>query len=115
MSRTNKDKPLKFQNKEYDYLFDKKSINNYIWSETNKCFYNCIRYIQVSGVKKKKKRHFFEKQWMTTPMWWIHDYMTVPQRAKNTIWEKRVLNVSMEELDLEDPPINGRKPHFYYW
>ena len=103
MSRTHKDRPRKFSDPEsawdYGIEFDKNS-------------YHCFR---VAGAFRKKKRHWQERGWMKTPMWWIHEYMTVPQRRRARAWEHRALTMTPEELEDTDPPDNGRKPHIYYW
>ena len=52
---------------------------------------------------------------MTTPMWWIREMMNQPQRAKGRQWEKSVLKVDINDLDIIDYPSVSRKPHIYYW
>jgi hypothetical protein len=64
---------------------------------------------------KKKKNVDTENHWMTTPMWYIREFMNQPQRAKGRQWEKTVLKVDINDLDAIDYPSVSRKPHLYYW
>lgn len=59
------------------------------------------------------KRRNFNWHWMKTPGWWVHDMMTVPQRAEVRELLGRVMRLS----DLEDAPEFplAKKPHDYYW
>ena len=102
MSRTHKDVPVKYTDPEYDLWFDCVRIAPYRW-------------IQRAGMRTKKKRSYHERNWMRTPMWWIHEMMTVPQRRQVRAWEHKVVAMEVEDLDLADTPPNGRKPHWYYW
>jgi hypothetical protein len=52
---------------------------------------------------------------MSTPSWWIREMMNQPQRAKGRQWEKSVLKVDINDLDIIDYPSVSRKPHWYYW
>lgn len=45
----------------------------------------------------------------------IHQYMTVPQRAKVRNWEHEIKKVDPEDLDRIDLPAHGKKPYEYYW
>jgi hypothetical protein len=56
-----------------------------------------------------------ENHWMSTPSWWIREMMNQPQRAKGRQWEKSVLKVDINDLDIIDYPSVSRKPHWYYW
>lgn len=130
MSRTYKDKPWKFSHPEsrwdfgteqlsylserriYEYDLEKGS-----WGYTGETE-PCVRFFhkQIPGVKtKKKKRVDCEWHWMTTPGWFIKEFMNRPQRAKGRMWEKKITKVALEDLDLLDTPSVGRKPHVYYW
>ena len=64
---------------------------------------------------KKKKNIDTENHWMTTPMWYIREFMNQPQRAKGRQWEKTVLKVDINDLDIIDYPSVSKKPHWYYW
>jgi hypothetical protein len=107
MSRTLKDKNWKLKFPELDYRFDSVKI-------TSDDSYN-IRYIQLPGVKPKKKRELdTDWHWLnTTPSWWTRLMMNRPQRRAGHIWEHKVLR----EPDLwdTDPPGVSHKPHVYYY
>lgn len=115
MSRTLKDTPRKYSDKEYDFYKRHTIVEHTVYSNSTGLEYTYVKYIEKAGTKCKKKRHQVEKNWMRTPMWWIHEMMTVPQRAKNSIWEKNVVKLGVEDLEDTDPPCFGRKPHIYYW
>jgi hypothetical protein len=106
MSRTYKDLPnkLRFPEEAWDY--------RYYFSGGRKY----IDYLQYPGVLTKKKKNVdTENHWMTTPMWYIREFMNQPQRAKGRQWEKSVLKVDINDLDIIDYPSVSRKPHLYYW
>ena len=103
MSRTYKDVPYKYSDPESSWLFDR------VYLEDN------WRSIQLPGMRTKKKRSYRESTWMKTPTWWIHEVMTVPQRREQRAWERKVIQMEVEDLDLVDTPPNSRKPHLYYW
>lgn len=74
-------------------------------------------YIKRAGVLTKKKRSYleFEHRWYAyTPNWWVREYMTVPKRAKCSVWERQAVRL-VDIEDVEDCPDYGRKPHLYYW
>lgn len=50
---------------------------------------------------------------MSTPSWWVREYMTAPQRQEVRRLVRKVLLMS----DLEDTPLFplAKKPHLYYW
>jgi hypothetical protein len=77
-------------------------------------FYNGFCTLETPTTKpKKRKKMNTEWRWMTTPMWWIREMMTRPQRRAGKIWEKELLKaVDLEEVDT---PSVGRKPHKYYF
>ena len=106
MARTYKDRPskLRYPEKEWGYRYYLVGNRKY------------IDYLQYPGVlTKKKKKVDTEYHWMSTPMWWIREMMNQPQRAKGRQWEKTVLNVDINDLDIIDYPSVSRKPHWYYW
>jgi hypothetical protein len=107
MSRTLKDRKWKLKFPELDYRFDSVKI-------TSDNSYS-IRYIQLPGVKTKKKRELdTDWHWLnSTPSWWTRLTMNRPQRRAGRVWEHKVL----KEQDLEDcdPPLVGHKPHIYYY
>lgn len=130
MSRTYKDKPHKFAHPEgrYDFgterlayetervLYDY-NIDTGTWEPIGKTE-PCVRffYLDVAGAKTKKpRRKDTEWHWMTTPGWYISEFMNRPQRAKGRAWEKKVTKVELEDLDTLDLPDVSRKPHLYYW
>jgi len=70
----------------------------------------------VDVEKTKKSRNVdTEWHWMSTPNWWIHIWMTRPQRRAGSVWEHIVTQTAIEEIDLLDTPSVSRKPHVYYW
>lgn len=106
MSRTHKDLPskLRYPEEEWDYKYYLVGNRRY------------IDYLQYPGVlTKKKKRTDTENHWMSTPMWWVREMMNQPQRTKGRQWEKSVLKVDINDLDIIDYPSVSRKPHWYYW
>lgn len=103
MSRTHKDVPYKYPDPESSWDYSRVRIEG-TW-----------RYLQLQGVRTKKKRSYRESTWLKTPMWWIHEMMTVPQRRQGRAWEHKVVAMAVEDLDLADTPPHGRKPHWYYW
>ena len=103
MSRTHKDVPTKYADPESDWQYGRVRVEG-TW-----------HYLDLPGVRTKKKRSYRERGWMTTPMWWIHEMMTVPQRRQCRAWEHKVVAMAVEDLDLADTPPHGRKPHWYYW
>ena len=48
-------------------------------------------------------------------MWYVREFMTVPQRAAGKQWEKKIVQVQVDGLIDEDTPNVSRKPHLYYW
>lgn len=107
MSRTLKDKNWKLKFPELDPRFDSVKIT----SDTS---YG-IRYIQLPGVKAKKKRELdTDWHWInTTPSWWTRLMMNRPQRRAGRVWEHLVLK--QQDLEECDPPGVGHKPHVYYY
>ncbi len=115
MSRTHKDKPQKLVDPESRWDYGMERVPYQKWSNSFEYWYTTYCYIQRGGVKTKKKRTYHERNWMRTPMWFVHDFMTVPQRAAGRQWEKKIVRVQIGSLDDEDTPSVGRKPHLYYW
>lgn len=117
MSRTYKDKPWKHREPELaDYHFDYYKVEKCeVLSSYTNLWYKRYGWIQYPGMRAKKKRSYREPHWMKTPMWWIHEMMTVPQRRKGRAWEHKVVAMSICDVDLADTPPNSRKPHWYYW
>ena len=66
---------------------------------------------------KVRKEIDNDVHWMHTPNWWIHYKMDKPQRRASKVWEASMKNtyIPSEELEQEDPPLIGRKPHIYFW
>jgi hypothetical protein len=130
MSRTYKDRPSKIKHPEAHWDFGTEHLayestrriyefdletNNYCCVDTNE---RCIRFFRanIAGAKTKKPRHVdTEWHWMSTPGWYISEFMNRPQRAKGRAWEHKVVNTAIEDLDTLDTPSVGRKPHLYYW
>jgi hypothetical protein len=117
MSRTYKDVPYKFRHSDetFEVTHDRLTVPMPYWYDPSKTF-EMIVYLKKPGVLKKKKKHVdTEDHWMHTPNFWVHDYMTVPQRAAGKMWEKKAARTRFEDLDDLDKPSVGRKPHIYYW
>ena len=107
MSRTHKDKPRRVTHpeEELDYSREKVLVGDYF-----------VRYVEKPGVKtKKRKQQDTEYHWMTTPSWWTRITMNRPQRMEGHLWEKDVVKKGVDNLEEEDPPLVGHKPHVYYW
>lgn len=85
MSRTTKDKKLKFRYDEDIFAFDAKDKR-----------------------KKKKSDHEFWPQ--ATPSWWTRITMNRPHRRAAHMWEQTVDHQTAEEAD----PI-PETPKKYYW
>ena len=119
MSKTRKDAPAHIRDPETDYRFGTERIpyvghgHDYYTGEPRE--YTAYWYKDIPGFKTKKKRHRPEYTWMLTPMWWIHDFMTAPQRAKGKEWERQVVKLEVDDLIDVDLPSVGRKPHLYFW
>ena len=126
MSRTHKDKPWKHAEPESQWDYDQVSVpyestrfeyeyDNGKWTKGE--VVPCTRYmiLKQAGVKTKKKRSHTERNWMTTPMWWIREMMNQPQRVRSKQWERQVVEYDTDELEDCDPPYIGRRPHLYYW
>ena len=101
MSRTYKDRPSKIRFPEDQYG------------------YGCIfgpdyRWIELPGVKPKRKRSHTPWGWIkSTPSWWTRLTMNKPQRRNCRLWENKVkYMVDFEEADC---PFFKNKPHNYYW
>lgn len=121
MSRTRKDLPAHIRAPEEDYWYGREKVE--YWAAGNHWrtgeYYEriCIWYKDIPGAKTKKKRrgHHWKYWTQITPMWWIHDMMTVPQRAKGRMWEHTVVKMEIDDLIDVDIPNVDRKPHHYYW
>ena len=108
MSRTYKDRParINYPEEQWEYRYDTSEKTDRLW----------FRYLERKGVLTKKKKHVdTEHHWMTTPSWWVRLTMNKPQRRASKMWEDTVIGKSVDRLDVEDPPIIGKKPHIYYW
>lgn len=115
MSRTHKDKPWKLVDPESRWDFGMERVPYQKWSNEFQYWYNAYCYIERGGVKTKKKRTYHERNWMRTPMWWIREYMTQPQRTRGKEWERQIVKVAPEDLLDQPVPNVDRKPHWYYW
>jgi hypothetical protein len=65
--------------------------------------------------KKRRQDELSTKHWMPTPSWWTRLMMNRPQRVRSKQWERMVVRCSIDELELQDAPIIGDRPHVYYW
>ena len=61
--------------------------------------------------KVRRTKHHWE--WMSTPSWWVREFMTVQQRAQT----RHLLHKVKYLYELEDAPAFPlpKKPHIYYW
>ena len=103
MSRTYKDRPYKLRSKEnqWEWSLDLDKENNWTKLPTTRT--------------KKRKEVNTENNWMTTPMWWIREFNTVPQRRAGRDWQRNAERTPIEALEECDTPNVSRKPHYYYW
>lgn len=121
MSRTRKDLPAHIRQPEEDYRYGTEKIQYTVvgrhWETGEYCERTGTWYKDIPGAKTKKKRHGRHwKYWsQITPMWWIHVYMTKPQRAQGKAWERTAVRLGVDDLIDVDLPSVGRKPHDYYW
>lgn len=105
MSRTYKDRPSKIRYPEEQW------DNRYYRSG-----YRKFSFLEYRGVLTKKKKCVdTENHWMTTPSWFIREFMNQPQRARGKQWEKKIVKVSFDDIIDVDYPDVSRKPHIYYW
>jgi len=107
MSRSYKDQPwkLRYPEQQWDYKYYPLSDEKRWW----------VRWLERPGVKTKKKRHYQEYHGMPTPMWWVREFMTQPQRTRGKEWERQIVKYAVEDLVDAEVPNVGRKPHIYYW
>ena len=107
MSRSHKDKPwkLRFPERDFDYRYERNVYHRWPWF--------CA--LEKAGVLTKKKRHYQEYHGMPTPMWWIREHMTQPQRTHGKEWERQIIKFVREDLVDAELPSVSRKPHHYYW
>jgi len=107
MSRTYKDRHsrIRYPEDQWDYMYYRSGDGNRL-----------VNYLQRPGVLSKKKRRIdTEPHWMTTPMWFIREFMNRPQRVKGKQWERQIVRCSIDSLLDQDTPNVKRKPHIYYW
>lgn len=109
MSRTYKDRPHKVNHPE-----ETSKWNMYVVYENDDFVFYKSGPIR-GGLTKKPRKQDTEYHWMTTPGWWVREFMNQPQRIAGHQWEREVVKKSLEDLEDELPPDVGRKPHIYYW
>jgi hypothetical protein len=64
----------------------------------------------------KAKKRAFGDGWLwlqSTPSWWTRLMMNRPQRRAAAVWERNATRSA--DLEAEDDPPHGNKPHRYYW
>ena len=107
MSRTHKDVPwkLRYPEQQWDYKYERVDTRRWYWFGA----------FEKAGVLTKKKRSYQEYHGMPTPMWWVREFMTQPQRTRGKEWEQQIVKYPVEDLLDVDTPSVGRKPHLYYW
>ena len=106
MSRTYKDRPskIRFPEEQWDYKY---------YRVGDRWHFNYLAYPGV--LTKKKKNVDTDWHWMTTPSWFIREFMNQPQRYRGKQWEKKIVKCPIDSLIDEDYPGVSRKPHIYYW
>ena len=109
MSRTYKDRPARVRFPEENSRYGRQVV----YENDDFIFYN--RKPLRGQLTKKPRERDTEYHWMTTPGWWVREFMNQPQRAHGHQWEREVVKKDIEELEDELPPDVGRKPHIYYW
>lgn len=66
------------------------------------------------GDKAKQREFGDEHRWLSqTPGWWTRLFMTKPQRRAAKLWERRA--ATSPDVEQEDLPPHGKKPHHYFW
>lgn len=122
MSRTYKDKPIKFRFPEsYDWSWGTEKVpytyTYQPWGTGEPVDVVRYHYLQKPGVKTKKKREVdSEWHWMgSTPSWWTRVTMNRPQRREAHLWEHDVARMPIDELEEADKPNVSHKPHVYYY
>jgi len=115
MSRTYKDVPWKHRDVENNYDHGRHRVA-YVGVSATIGEYTTYWLRDIKGAKRKKKRRVDTKwHWMTTPGWFIKEFMTKPQRAACKQWERKLVQMSYDELHEVMVPFIGYKPHIYYW
>ena len=107
MSRTYKDRParVRYPEQQWDYRYHTGAEDD--WR---------LHLLKRRGVLTKKRRKVdTEWHWMSTPGWWIRQFMNRPQRRAGHAWEHDIVKWKIEDIDLSDYPCVSRKPHIYYW
>ena len=107
MSRSYKDVPWKLRYPERDWGYRHYPNENARWP--------WFSALEKPGVLTKKKRHYEEYHGMSTPMWWVREFMTQPQRTRGKEWERQIVKYRVENLVDAELPSVSRKPHHYYW
>ena len=107
MSRTYKDKKEKYKNPYYVSFEDA-----YIRIGNRR--YGSLRWIQVPGVKKKRKRHYDDAwtKYSSAPGWFTNLFMNRPLRREFRIY---LLKLDPKLLEDCDPPCHLYKKFVYYW
>lgn len=105
MSRTYKDKKYKLRFPEESLDFSRYSVGE--WR------YPFLEFPGVKTKKSKKKYGGYHNWYGSTPSWWVREFMTSPKRSACRNWEKSV--IYSIDLEAEDCPDYGHKPHKYYW
>ena len=65
----------------------------------------------LRGSRPKRKRGKHECEWMTTPSWWIREFMNRPLRRSIDAAIRRQLDRSWEDVVMP----HMKRPHIYYW
>jgi hypothetical protein len=111
MSRTYKDKPFKLT-EAYKYYKDNTTVLKY---EDDEFIYVHKLQGKTLRAKKKKAKDTADHTLQSTPSYWVHDFMTVPMRAKSRHWDYVLSKTCIDELDTLDLPNVSHTPHVYFW
>lgn len=124
MSRTYKDRPSRLGLDSIEREISRKIVKisveypHYYNGEWVTTSYMGTAYLDVAGVKLKKKRSYvgFSQYWYRmTPSWWTKMFMLRPARRRANNIVNQLHKFQVEDLEDVDVPDLRKKPHIYYW
>lgn len=115
MSRTKKDKPVKFRDDVQ--MYSGSYTGRYSWILPHEAMKENV-HGKFHSVPKLRKEQDYEYHWMSTPSEWTRLMMNRPMRRKLKQELSALKNVNpseelLEEFDEEEG--YAKKPHSYYW